>query len=299
MPEKPGLVSVIIPAYNAAAFIRETIGSVLKQTYTNWELLVVDDGSTDNTAAICGEYSDSRIRFICQENTGVSMARNNGLAKCAGQYVVFLDADDILTPEFLSVRLEVLQNEPAVGFVGGLIEFFPVKADTKSAATDPVNQILFFNASMGTIPSAYMFRKSVLTRHHILFNPELQSTADRFFILEVARYSRGHLIDNGRGKLLYRISGQSMSNLVSPKLIIDNEKFYYELKKKNLLPEKRLNLFRSLYFLSLAKGFGMVHYWKQAVKYSGKSFINHPFFFLENIGKTLFRRGSAAFFPQA
>jgi glycosyltransferase involved in cell wall biosynthesis len=298
MPEKPGLVSVIIPAYNAAVFIRDTIQSVLDQTYTNWEMLVVNDGSTDQTAAICGEFTDTRIKLIQQHNTGVARARNNGLARSAGEYVVFLDADDIMTPEFLAARVEVLHKQETFGFVGGMIELFPDKTEIKSAATDPVNQILFFNSSTGTAPSAYMFKKAVLTRHHIMFNPVLQSSADRFFILEVAKHSRGYLVSSGRGKLLYRFTSDSMSNLVSPKLIIDNEKFYYELKKKNLLPEKRLNLFKSLYFLSLAKGFSMVHQWKRAVIYSGKSFINHPLYFLESIGRFFFRHSSPTLFTQ-
>jgi hypothetical protein len=83
-----------------------------------------------------------------------------------------------------------------------------------------------------------------------------------------------------------------MSHLVTPGLIIDNEKFYYELKRKDLLPEGMKNKFKSFYFLSLAKGFGMVRYWKSVIKYLFMSFINHPVFFAENFGKSLFKTSS-------
>ncbi|PZF72395.1 glycosyltransferase family 2 protein [Taibaiella soli] len=97
------LVSVIIPAYNAAPFLQTTIHSVMAQTYTAWECIVVDDGSTDDTAKIAVEFvnSDSRIKYFHKENGGLSSARNFGLEKSTGVYVQFLDADDILFPEKL------------------------------------------------------------------------------------------------------------------------------------------------------------------------------------------------------
>jgi hypothetical protein len=105
----------------------------------------------------------------------------------------------------------------------------------------------------------------------------------------VSRFAKGKNISDERAKLLYRHTSQSMSNKVTPGLIIDNEKFYYELKKKNLLPAGKEHKFRSFYFLSLAKGFGMVKYWKRVCKYLVMSFINHPVFFTENFGKSIFR----------
>jgi hypothetical protein len=78
-----------------------------------------------------------------------------------------------------------------------------------------------------------------------------------------------------------------MSNNVTPRLIIDNEKFFYELKKKNLLPNGKEQKFKSFYFLSLAIGFGMVRYWKRVIKYSVMSFINHPVFFTRSCGRRI------------
>ena len=90
------LISIIIPVYNVEAYIAECIESVLNQSYRNLELILVDDGSQDNSAKICREYSlnDSRIKFLQKENGGASDARNLGLENAKGEYVTFLDSDD-------------------------------------------------------------------------------------------------------------------------------------------------------------------------------------------------------------
>jgi glycosyltransferase involved in cell wall biosynthesis len=205
-----------------------------------------------------------------------------------GDFIVFFDADDLMSPDFLLERVQILQNEPEIGFVGGLVETFPVAAKIRQAAgSDPVNQILFFDSAFVTIPSNYLFRKEVLTVNNIFFNKELSSSADRFFILEVSKFTKGTNLSSDSSKLLYRVTSQSMSNNVTPGLIMDNEKFYYELKRKKLLPDGRKHKFNSFYFLSLAKGFGMVKSWKRVLKYLIMSFINHPLFFAEHFGKSL------------
>lgn len=102
------LISVIIPLYNAERYISETLDSVLSQTYPNWECIVVDDGSTDSSADIVKRYSanDSRIRYIKQENGGPSKARNNGFDRAKGDYIQFLDADDVILPERFKTLLK-------------------------------------------------------------------------------------------------------------------------------------------------------------------------------------------------
>lgn len=96
--------SIIIPCYNIAAYIRETLKSVLAQTHAEWECICVDDGSTDGTAAILDEYSrrDARFKVIHKINAGVSAARNDAIKIAAGDYVCFLDGDDVWTPEWLA-----------------------------------------------------------------------------------------------------------------------------------------------------------------------------------------------------
>ncbi len=110
------LVSVIIPAYNAERYIEETLESVFKQTHDRLEVILVDDGSTDGTGARVRAYRD-RVRYIQQANAGVGAARNRGLDAAAGDYIAFLDADDLWRPERLEVALEVASRHPASGFI--------------------------------------------------------------------------------------------------------------------------------------------------------------------------------------
>ena len=112
------LVSVVIPCYNHAHFLAEAIESVLKQTYRRIEIIVVDDGSTDHTAAIMSAYPD--IRFVRQDNLGVSRARNIGLSYSHGTYVLFLDADDRLFPDALEESVRALASRKDCAFVFGL-----------------------------------------------------------------------------------------------------------------------------------------------------------------------------------
>jgi glycosyltransferase involved in cell wall biosynthesis len=112
-----GLVSVIIPCYNQAHFLDEAIESVLAQTYSNHEIIVVDDGSTDNTATVARCHSP--VRYIYQENAGPSAARNTGVKESRGEYLVFLDADDRLLPEALEVGVNCLREHPDCAFASG------------------------------------------------------------------------------------------------------------------------------------------------------------------------------------
>jgi len=109
-------VSVIIPTYNRAQYVCEAIDSVLAQTYRDLEIIVVDDGSTDNTREVLGKYDD-QVRYIYRENGGPSAARNTGLGHARGEYIAFLDSDDLFLPGKLEVQLKGFDQFPKVGMV--------------------------------------------------------------------------------------------------------------------------------------------------------------------------------------
>lgn len=109
------LVSVIIPVYKAEKYIAATLQSVLEQTYKTIEVLIIDDGSPDRSVEVCQQFTDPRIRIIRQENRGLSGARNTGIHQAKGDYLAFLDPDDLWLPEKIEKHVEHLNSSPTVG----------------------------------------------------------------------------------------------------------------------------------------------------------------------------------------
>ena len=116
---KSGLVSVIIPAYNQGCYLDKAVQSVLGQTYPNFEIIIVDDGSTDNTASIGCSYNAPHIHYVRQENQGLPAARNTGLRYAQGEFVSYLDSDDLFLPDKLKLLMEAFEVRPDLGFVAG------------------------------------------------------------------------------------------------------------------------------------------------------------------------------------
>ena len=114
-PQQNTLVSVIIPIYNVEAYIAQAVQSVLNQTYPHFELLIIDDGSPDQSVSICQQFSDSRIKIISQKNRGLAGARNTGIRESQGEYIAFLDGDDLWQPNKLAEHIKHLKNSPQVG----------------------------------------------------------------------------------------------------------------------------------------------------------------------------------------
>ncbi len=110
------MVSIITPCWNGEKYIGETIRSVLAQTYPDWEMLIVDDGSTDGSRSVAESFAaeDARIRYFYQENAGSAAARNRGIREAAGRYIALLDADDLWDPEFLERQLAFMKEKKAV-----------------------------------------------------------------------------------------------------------------------------------------------------------------------------------------
>lgn len=116
-------ITVLMPAYNAGKYIAEAIRSVLGQSFTNFELLIVNDGSTDDTLNIIRSFKDSRIVLISQENKGVSAALNLGLAHARAAYIARFDADDICYPERLKIQFEFITTHPAYSIIGSAADY--------------------------------------------------------------------------------------------------------------------------------------------------------------------------------
>lgn len=122
-----GLVSIIMPSYNTASFIEETIQSVLNQTYTNWELIIVDDCSTDNTDEVLENIKDSRIRYFKNDkNSGAAVSRNKALREAKGQWIAYLDSDDLWMPEKLEEQIKFMEEN---GYVFSYTNYEEIDVD--------------------------------------------------------------------------------------------------------------------------------------------------------------------------
>jgi glycosyltransferase involved in cell wall biosynthesis len=112
-------VSIVVPAYNQCRYLGDAIRSAMTQTHANLEVIVVDDGSTDDTAAVCRSFTDTRVRYVWQENRGLSAARNTGIRESRGEFLTFLDSDDLFLPEKVALLLGAFERDPDLGLVAG------------------------------------------------------------------------------------------------------------------------------------------------------------------------------------
>lgn len=210
------LVSVIIPAYNAEKFIAQTIDSVISQTYSNWELIVVNDGSTDNTLHIVQTYSnnDHRISFISKPNTGVSDTRNTGIAKAKGDYIGLLDADDVWLPINLEKKITVLKENPSIDFVFSNMYQADKNLENQTPApagkdSNILEDLLLWNGEVIPGPCSNLVVRKKCFDSGIKFNPILTTIADQNLTVQLAMKYKGKLI--AENLWIYRVLPGSMS----------------------------------------------------------------------------------------
>lgn len=190
--EKPK-VSVIIPLFNLKEYVGEAIDCVLNQTYPNIEIIVIDDGSTDQPQTVLNEYKD-HIRLITQENRGLSSARNTGIKNSRGEYLVFLDADDGIFPDKIETEVRTLEKYPEIGWVYGSVLIIDKNKqiigrlpdeNIKSSGRPPEGKIFDTLISINIMPvNAVMIRRKVLDVG--LFDESLRSYEDLDFWLRVS-----------------------------------------------------------------------------------------------------------------
>jgi glycosyltransferase involved in cell wall biosynthesis len=207
-------VSVVIPCFNQGHYLREALQSVLAQTLPPAEIVVVDDGSTDNTAAIAGEYS--KVRCVHQRNRGLASARNAGAAHTTGEHIVFLDADDRLKPDALAIGVRELVAHPTCALVWG--RCVRIDQDGRELPTVPPPPVVgdAFEALLRNnfiwTPAVAMFRRSVCGPL-LRFNPAVDAAADYELYLRIVR----HFPIHGHAGVVaeYRLHGASMSSNAS------------------------------------------------------------------------------------
>ncbi|MEQ7798367.1 glycosyltransferase [Pedobacter sp. ASV1-7] len=180
------LVSIIIPCYNHGRYLSKAIESVLAQTYPHFEIVVVDDGSKDNTKEIAQSYKD--VKYVYQNNQGLSAARNTGINESSGQYLIFLDADDWLLKDALMINLNYIQMNPQLAFVSGGFRFFYDKDQMTSDVTSKVETDHYchlLQKNFIAMIAAVMFQRWVFDS--IRYDTSLKVCEDYDLYLKVAR----------------------------------------------------------------------------------------------------------------
>jgi glycosyltransferase involved in cell wall biosynthesis len=174
--------SVVIPAYNVQDYIKETIDSILSQSFSDFEILVVNDGSTDNTLEILEAISDPRLRIINQDNGGECRARNRGMAEAIGRYLAFLDADDIWLPYHLQIAYRFFTQHPSAYWFASIPKGFTGKVTDEMlnlpVSAEPQYQLKSYYNGVSILPSSTCILKSAI-KEWDLFEPGMKSGGDR------------------------------------------------------------------------------------------------------------------------
>lgn len=208
MPE----VSVVIPTYNSAHFLGEALQSVFDQTFKDYELIVVDDGSTDETKQIVAEYGD-KIKYIFQENSGPASAKNNGIRNSVGKYIAFLDADDLWLPTKLEKQVKTFQQSPELAMIFTEHSVFNDRGiylaligKRKRLIKGDIARNIFLHNGVAT--PTVIVRKEIFNKIG-LFEEDLYMAEDDNMWVRIAANFDVELIDEPLAK--YRIHSRSMT----------------------------------------------------------------------------------------
>lgn len=232
------MISIVIPAYNAEKYLAETIDSVINQTYTNWELIIVDDGSTDNTKGIIETYrsKDLPIKYIFQENSGVSIARNNGMNHASGKYIALLDADDVWLKNNLELKIKILMNNPSVSWVYSNMNNADENMNIIGEAppgtdNDILGSILKWEGEVVPGPCSNMLFDLKCFEEGCMFDPLFSTAADQDFTIQLATKYKG--IHISKPLWNYRLHNNNMSSNIS---VMEKDHIgVYKKAKKNKL----------------------------------------------------------------
>lgn len=184
-------VSVIVPSYNYGHLISETLDSVLSQTYKDWECIIVDDGSTDNTRQVVEKYlkRDGRFKYIHQKNKGLAGARNSGILNASGEYIQLLDADDLLHPEKIRLQLDFCLSQKSLISYCETAQFSDSIDNQWMDYIGPVDDMLYrlYNFWLPyPLPVHSLLIKRPIFERHGLFDEAFKAIEDRLFFCELA-----------------------------------------------------------------------------------------------------------------
>jgi glycosyltransferase involved in cell wall biosynthesis len=259
-------ISVLMPAYNTGEFIAEAIKSVLNQTFTEFELIIIDDGSTDNTAAIVQSFHDPRIVFIQQENKGIASALNTGLQYARAEYIARFDSDDICYPYRLQKQYEFLSSHPEYVIVGSAVDYIEQQGRYIFTYYPSARSFESLKATMHhTCPfihSSVLYHKNTILKHGG-YNSFALSFEDHLLWINVLKESKGYNLQEPMVKV--RLNPNSVTidekwrthdfRRIKYKALRKNEITEAEAKKlqQALLQQNKRQIKEGAYYALLAK----------------------------------------------
>ena len=244
-------ISVIIPVYNAEAFLQETLECLEKQTYDNIEVILIDDGSTDTSKEICSQFvaSNSMFKYYYQDNRGASTARNNGIEKASGKYICFMDADDLCEDTWIESLIDVISNSEApIGMLGWRVIDENYKTldiiRNKDALLNVEDAIVVFTSLGGSVWNK-VFEKNLITSdakgEKILFDEQQKYSEDIIFCVEALCKAKKIQVSSKSG-YIYRNRSGSISHQKGVKQIFRYENMLCGQEKMVRLLESNLNI---------------------------------------------------------
>lgn len=233
MTEKP-LVSVIINCYNSEKYLRETIDSLVAQTYTNWEAIFWDNCSTDKTAEIIASYGDSRFRyFLAEKNTPLGEARNLAMEKIQGVYFCFLDSDDLWTEDFLRIGVSSINSEKeCVGFYCNYYNWYDgiTKKENNNGWISGRHDLKYVLQFYGIAMSGAICVTAIAKKNNLLFSQHYQLVEDMDFFVRLLQY--GYFCYDSRPLTYYRVYTDNTTHKMRNRWAVEYHDLYdrlYEL----------------------------------------------------------------------
>ena len=226
------LVTVLMPVYNGSQFLKETVESVLNQSYTDFIFLIIDDGSTDNSAKIIESFTDKRIQFVKNEiNIKLISTLNRGLSLCKTKYICRMDSDDICELNRLKEQVEYMEMNPEVGASGSFIKL--LRGNKKLEMRVPLSSeeicaFMLFNSPIAH-PSVIL-RSSVLSTHHLKYDKDYIHAEDYKLWQEISKYSK--LGNIGKSLLNYRVHENQITS--DPKNKYEKENTLRKIRTEQL-----------------------------------------------------------------
>lgn len=215
---KRPIVSVMMPAYNAEEYIKQAVESVQSQHFKDWQLIVVNDGSTDHTGEILGQFTDPRIKVVCQANGGEALARNAALWNIESDFVAFLDADDFFLPEHLAQTVGFLLDHPKYDGIytdgyycdeqGNRLELLS-KRRRGTFEGDIFEQMVRASDVFGA-PVCVVLSSEIIRKNRLQFDPNIIIGPDWDFLIRYAENSR--FAYSNKATCMYRLHGASITN---------------------------------------------------------------------------------------